>query len=78
MNIVTNLEFRIEILRLLVAQYHDLKEPDYDSVCQCFIHLNDPSSCAVMLKDLVAKDEVRVAFFPNDQATPSSCYADCL
>jgi 26S proteasome regulatory subunit N2 len=61
MNIVTNLEFRIEILRLLVSLYHDLSEPDYDSVCQCFIHLNDSAACAGMLKDLVAKDEVCVA-----------------
>ena len=58
MNIVQNLEFRDKILRLLVKLFHELAEPDYDSVCQCFIHLNDPSSCAQMLKDLVARDEV--------------------
>lgn len=58
MNIVENLDFRNNILRLLVKQYHELSEPDYDSVCQCFIHLNDTTSCAQMLKDLVARDEV--------------------
>lgn len=60
MTLVQNLEFRNEVLRLLVDLYKTLEHPDYISISQCLVHLNDTSSCADMLKGLVEKkDEVR-------------------
>ncbi|KAI8977190.1 armadillo-type protein [Mycotypha africana] len=53
MTLVQNLEFRNEVLRLLVDLYTSLENPDYISISQCLVHLNDPSSCAVMLKELI-------------------------
>ncbi|KAJ3223641.1 proteasome regulatory particle base subunit [Clydaea vesicula] len=57
LEIVQNLEFRNKVLRLLANFYHTQTEPDYDSVCQCYIHLNDFAACAELLKSLVEKDE---------------------
>lgn len=48
-----------KVLRLLVTLYQSLDEPDYESVFQCLIHLNDSLSCAEMLINLVKRDEVR-------------------
>ncbi|KAG2183158.1 hypothetical protein INT43_006153 [Umbelopsis isabellina] len=56
MTLVQNLQFRNQVLRLLVKLYNNLEEPDHVSVSQCLVHLNDPASCATMLKDLVAKN----------------------
>lgn len=56
MTLVQNLQFRNQVLRLLVKLYNNLEEPDHVSVSQCLVHLNDPASCAVMLKDLVSKN----------------------
>ena len=51
--LVQNLEFRNEVLRLLVELYKTLKDPDYISISQCLVHLNDPISCANLLKSLI-------------------------
>ncbi|CAO3669707.1 unnamed protein product [Umbelopsis vinacea] len=56
MTLVQNLQFRNEVLRLLVKLYLNLEEPDYVSVSQCLVHLNDPAACSDMLKDLVSKN----------------------
>ncbi|GAB5594033.1 proteasome regulatory particle base subunit [Umbelopsis nana] len=56
MTLVQNLQFRNQVLRLLVKLYLNLEEPDYVSVSQCLVHLNDPAACADMLKDLVSKN----------------------
>ncbi|KAJ3088234.1 proteasome regulatory particle base subunit [Quaeritorhiza haematococci] len=53
MTIVQNLDFRNKVLRLLVKLYQNLEEPDYISISQCLVHLNDPGACAEMLKNLV-------------------------
>ena len=45
-----------QVLRLLVKLYLNLEEPDYVSVSQCLVHLNDPAACSDMLKDLVSKN----------------------
>ncbi|KAI9023487.1 armadillo-type protein, partial [Phycomyces nitens] len=62
MTLVQNLEFRNQVLRLLVTLYQGLKEPDYVSVSQCLVHLNDPSTCAEMLQSLVKKGEELMAY----------------
>ncbi|RCI03339.1 26S proteasome non-ATPase regulatory subunit 1, partial [Rhizopus stolonifer] len=56
MTLVQNLEFRNQVLRLLVNLYKTLENPDYISISQCLVHLNDFSACADMLKHLVEKD----------------------
>ncbi|KAJ3005211.1 proteasome regulatory particle base subunit [Thoreauomyces humboldtii] len=75
MSIVQNLNFRNDVLRLLVKLYQNLADPDYISISQCLLHLNDPSACAELLQTLVAKDErhhmiaYQVAFDLEDNAT---------
>ncbi|CAG8448243.1 2744_t:CDS:10 [Cetraspora pellucida] len=55
MTLVLNLDFRNKVLWLLVKLYQNLAEPDYISISQCFVHLNDSSSAAKLLQDLVTK-----------------------
>ncbi|KAI8891036.1 26S proteasome regulatory complex, non-ATPase subcomplex, Rpn2/Psmd1 subunit [Backusella circina FSU 941] len=62
MILVQNLKFRNQVLRLLVEMYHTLKEPDYISISQCLVHLNDHSSCTDLLKGLVEKDNELMAY----------------
>ncbi|EIE88462.1 hypothetical protein G6F46_008395 [Rhizopus delemar] len=62
MTLVQNLEFRNEVLRLLVNLYKKLEKPDYISISQCLVHLNDPNSCADMLKNLVEKNDELMAY----------------
>lgn len=62
MTLVQNLEFRNEVLRLLVDLYKTLENPDYISISQCLVHLNDSTSCADMLKSLVDKENELMAY----------------
>ncbi|KAL1925244.1 uncharacterized protein VTP21DRAFT_127 [Calcarisporiella thermophila] len=57
MTLVQNLDFRNKVLRLLVNLYSNLSVPDYISISQCLVHLNDSSTCAQMLQDLVNKGD---------------------
>ncbi|CAG8444505.1 8265_t:CDS:10 [Diversispora eburnea] len=76
MTLVQNLDFRNKVLRLLVELYQNLDEPDYVSISQCFVHLNDPVLAAEMLQDLVNKDNeyyllmaYQIAFDLEESAT---------
>ncbi|KAI9310565.1 armadillo-type protein [Dichotomocladium elegans] len=73
MTLVQNLEFRNQILRLLVTLYRDLKEPDYISISQCLVHLDDPGACHELLRNLIEKkDELmayQIAFDLEESAT---------
>ncbi|ORE11727.1 26S proteasome regulatory complex, non-ATPase subcomplex, Rpn2/Psmd1 subunit [Rhizopus microsporus var. microsporus] len=62
MTLVQNLEFRNEVLRLLVNLYKKLEKPDYISISQCLVHLNDTTSCANMLKGLIEKNDELMAY----------------
>ncbi|KAL1935717.1 hypothetical protein VTP01DRAFT_4857 [Rhizomucor pusillus] len=62
MTLVQNLEFRNQVLRLLVELYQSLDEPDYISVSQCLVHLNDTTTCAKLLLDLIAKGQELMAY----------------
>ncbi|KAI7871307.1 armadillo-type protein [Spinellus fusiger] len=62
MTLVQNLEFRNQVLRLLVTLYQTLEEPDYVSVSQCLVHLNDATKCASILQSLVVKEEELMAY----------------
>ncbi|KAI9248920.1 armadillo-type protein [Sporodiniella umbellata] len=62
MTLVQNLEFRNEVLRLLVSLYKTLEKPDYISISQCLVHLDDAQSCAELLKSLIEKDNELMAY----------------
>ncbi|RKO98605.1 hypothetical protein CXG81DRAFT_15699 [Caulochytrium protostelioides] len=55
MTIVQHIDFRNTVLRLLLRLYNNLPEPDYLSMSQCYLHLNDAAACAAMLTQLVGK-----------------------
>lgn len=57
MTLVQNLDFRNQVLRLLVSLYRELQEPDYISISQCLVHLNDHSACNELLQGLIEKDQ---------------------
>ena len=46
-------EVRREVLRLLVENYQKLPEPDYLSLCQCLMLLDEPHEVARVLQQLV-------------------------
>ncbi|KAH9273023.1 hypothetical protein BASA83_004588 [Batrachochytrium salamandrivorans] len=43
--------FRTTIFRLLVKLYGVLESPDYISMSQCLVHVNDPAETATLLKN---------------------------
>lgn len=47
----------------MVKLYQNLNEPDYISISQCFVHLNDPLSAAKLLKDLISRCDDVCSFF---------------
>ena len=57
MSLVQNLEFRNQVLILLVKLYVNLKEPDYFSMSECFVYLYDYAKAAGLLKELVHKGD---------------------
>ncbi|CAG8442804.1 7968_t:CDS:10 [Ambispora gerdemannii] len=76
MTLVHNLDFRNKVLGLLVKVYQNLEEPDYVSISQCFVHLNDPILAAKLLQDLVSKGDddyllmaYQIAFDLEENAT---------
>ncbi|KAH6581642.1 hypothetical protein BASA61_003489 [Batrachochytrium salamandrivorans] len=52
--------FRTTIFRLLVKLYGVLESPDYISMSQCLVHVNDPAETATLLKTLIAGNEVQI------------------
>ncbi|KAF5452137.1 hypothetical protein F2P56_027170 [Juglans regia] len=58
-------EYRREVLRLLVQVYQKLPSPDYLSICQCLMFLDEPEAVASILEKLLRsenKDEALLAF----------------
>jgi len=53
LSLIPSRTFRNIILSLLVRLYLALPTPDYISVCQCYIFLDDAQSCADVLEKLV-------------------------
>mmetsp|Transcript_32576 Transcript_32576/g.103783 ORF Transcript_32576/g.103783 Transcript_32576/m.103783 type:complete len:1598 (-) Transcript_32576:13-4806(-) len=54
---VVSREFRQRVLRVLVKLYESVASPDYVSVCQCLMFLDDPSGVAKILDKLLHGDE---------------------
>ncbi|KAI9302563.1 armadillo-type protein, partial [Cunninghamella echinulata] len=55
MTLVQHLEFRNQVLQTLVELYQNLEEPDYISISQCLVHLNDSQAAAKLLLGLIEK-----------------------
>jgi 26S proteasome regulatory subunit N2 len=62
---VNQREYRHEVLRLLVNVYQKLASPDYLSICQCLMFLDEPQGVASILEKLLRsenKDDALLAF----------------
>ncbi|KAJ6754634.1 26S PROTEASOME NON-ATPASE REGULATORY SUBUNIT [Salix purpurea] len=62
---VNRREYRQEVLQLLVKVYQKLPSPDYLSICQCLMFLDEPEGVASILEKLLRsgnKDEALLAF----------------
>ncbi|XP_072961995.1 26S proteasome non-ATPase regulatory subunit 1 homolog A-like isoform X2 [Typha angustifolia] len=61
---VNHREYRCEVLRLLVKIFQRLPFPDYLSICQCLMLLNEPESVASILEKLLSgsTDDALLAF----------------
>ncbi|KAK4266486.1 hypothetical protein QN277_027398 [Acacia crassicarpa] len=58
-------EYRQEVLRLLVKVFQKLPSPDYLSICQCLMFLDEPEGVASILEKLLRsenKDDALLAF----------------
>lgn len=55
-DVVQDLKFRDDVLKLLLNNFIQLIEPDYFNIIKCVVHLNDPATAARLLADLVTKD----------------------
>ena len=54
---VNRREFRHEVLRLLVKNYQALQQPDYLSICQCLMFLDNSEAVAIILDKLLRGDK---------------------
>ncbi|GAB2267247.1 26S proteasome non-ATPase regulatory subunit 1 A [Dionaea muscipula] len=54
---VNRREYRQEVLRLLVRVYQKLASPDYLSICQCLMFLNEPVVVANILEKLLRSEK---------------------
>lgn len=62
---VNRREYRLEVLRLLVKIYQQLPSPDYLSICQRLMFLDEPEGVAIILEDLLRSelvDDILLAF----------------
>lgn len=57
MSLIQSRQFRNKVLRVLVQLYLNLGTPDFISVCQCFIFLDDPQGVADILEKLIKDNE---------------------
>ncbi|XP_064393012.1 26S proteasome non-ATPase regulatory subunit 1-like isoform X2 [Halichondria panicea] len=64
LSLTSSRRFRNEVLQVLVQTYEQLNSPDYISVCQCYIFLDNPQSTAQVLETLArgSKDDALVAY----------------
>lgn len=60
MSLIQSRSFRNTVLRSLVGLYRGLGTPDYVSMCQCLIFLEDPLAVAEILDKLTKSEEYNV------------------
>lgn len=53
MTVVEDLQFRDDVLRLLLGKFREQIEPDYFSIIKCVVHLNEPATAATVLQGLI-------------------------
>ena len=51
---VASRDYRCEIMRVLARLYHGMATPEYSTVCQCFLYLDEPKEVATILHGLIA------------------------
>ena len=56
LSVIKNRDFRQKVLRELADMYQKLHVPDYISVCQCLLFLDDAKAVANILKDLIQSE----------------------
>ncbi|CAE5960515.1 unnamed protein product [Arabidopsis arenosa] len=54
---INRIEYRFEVLRLLVNVYQKLTCPDYLSICQCLMFLDEPQGVASILEKLIRSED---------------------
>ncbi|KAH9288256.1 hypothetical protein KI387_032373 [Taxus chinensis] len=54
---VSRREYRCEVFRLLVKLYQELPSPDYLSICQCLMFLDEHGSVSSILENLLKGDK---------------------
>ncbi|XP_059651803.1 26S proteasome non-ATPase regulatory subunit 1 homolog A-like [Cornus florida] len=62
---VNRREYRREVLRLLVKVYQEFQSPDYLSICQCLMFLDEPEGVVSILEKLLRsknKEDALLAF----------------
>ncbi|KAF7494308.1 26S proteasome non-ATPase regulatory subunit 1 [Sarcoptes scabiei] len=72
MSLIDNLHYRSEVLRILTQLYKNLHVPDYISMTQCLIFLDDAKSLAELLDNLIKEDDLlayQIAFDLYESAT---------
>ena len=79
MTLVTTLDLRNTVLRLLASKFATLSRPDYFSMIQCYVYLNDASLASDLLKNILQESKslqdekaltaYQVAFDLSDTAT---------
>lgn len=62
LSLIQNRKFRNAILNLLVKIYSNLSNPDYVSVVQCHIYLDEPEQVASILENLIRSNNVLMAY----------------
>ncbi|GAA6007268.1 hypothetical protein JCM10207_001565 [Rhodosporidiobolus poonsookiae] len=60
----TSRSYKHQILHLLIKLFESLPSPDYFSITQCFVYLNDPSLASALLTTLLG--------LPSPSSAPSS------
>jgi 26S proteasome regulatory subunit N2 len=56
LSLISNPAFRNTVLKVIVRAYKELDVPDYISVCQCYIFLDEPNCVAQILQRLVCSE----------------------
>ncbi|GAA6036531.1 hypothetical protein JCM8097_003550 [Rhodosporidiobolus ruineniae] len=59
--------YKNEILHLLIKLFESLPSPDYFSITQCHVYLNDPSLSSALLSSLLSLDSTTSSEVPEDK-----------
>ncbi|WFC98642.1 proteasome regulatory particle base subunit [Malassezia yamatoensis] len=70
MGVVHNYNVRKDVLSLLVKLFQSLSQPDYFSMAQCYVYLNEPHQVSQMLGSLVQRSEDQDSSLNNTAQDP--------